>query len=124
MKFYILFFSCLFISCNKKEKVEITDSTNSASYFREKLYDKKLMDSLDNLALNKGDTIAYNKLKGIYFIGEQKNTGFLYHALIMSNKFNYKTASFDVYDILASNNEILDSQTKEIASRYLQKSKK
>ncbi len=43
MKFYIIFFSCLFFSCHKKESEETTKSTNSASYFREKLYDKKLM---------------------------------------------------------------------------------
>ena len=123
MKFYILFLSFLIISCNKKS-IDTTKTTNSASYFREKLYNKKLMDSLDNLALNNGDTIAYNELKGMYYVGEQKFTGFLYHAMIMSNKYNYKKASFDVYDILTSNNKILDRKTKELANEYLSKSKK
>lgn len=60
------------------------------------------MDSLNYLVLSKGDTLAYNELKGIHYIGEQKFTGFLYYALIMSNKYNYKVASFDVYDILTT----------------------
>jgi hypothetical protein len=123
MKSYIIIISFLFISCNKKENIDVVQSVNSASVFREKLYDKKLMDSLDNLVLNNGDTLAYNELKGIHYIGEQKFTGFLYYALIMSNKYNYKKASFDVYDILMSNDKVLDNKTKEIANEYLLKSK-
>ncbi|MDR7370783.1 hypothetical protein [Flavobacterium aquidurense] len=124
MKPYILLLSCLFLSCHKKDSLETIKLTNSASYFREKLYNKKLMDSLDNLALNHGDTLAYYELKSIYYVGEQKLTGFLYHAMVMSNKYSYKKASFDVYDILTSNNEILDDKTRKMANEYLLKSKK
>lgn len=108
MRFYIFLLSCLFISCNKKEKIGTRKLTNSASYFREKLYNKELMDSLDNLVLNNGDTLAYKELIGVYCIVEQKFSNFLYHALLMSNKYNYKEASFDVYDILTSNKKVLD----------------
>jgi hypothetical protein len=124
MKRYIIFFIFLVISCNKKNCNETTISNNSVDYFREKLHNKKLIDSLNYLVLNKGDTLAYNQLKGIHYIGEQKFTGFLYYALIMSNKYNYKVASFDVYDILMTNDKFLDIKTKKMADEYLLKSKK
>jgi len=121
-------FGSLFISCNEKKEMEAveTKSSNvsditSASYFMEKLLDLHLIDSLDNLALNKGDTSAYNELKKIHYIGQQRSTGFLYYALIMSNKFNYKKASYDVYDILIRDS--LDDKTREMANKYLIQSK-
>lgn len=124
MKKLIVILALLVISCNKKSSSEInTFDSNSASYFREKLYNKKLMDSLNYLVLSKGDTLAYNELKGIHYIGEQKFTGFLYYALIMSNKYNYKVASFDVYDILTTEKKFLDEKTKKMANEYLLKSK-
>lgn len=81
------------------------------------------MDSLEKLVLFSGDTMAYNELKGIFYIGEQKVTGLLYYSLIMSNKYNYKRASYDVYDILTYDNKVLDDKTKKMAIYYLQKSK-
>ena len=124
MKWLNIIFIFLVISCNKKESIDITTSdNNSASFFREKLFNKKLMDSLNYLVLTKGDTLAYNELKGIHYIGEQKFTGFLYYALIMSNKYNYEVASFDVYDILTTDKEFLDDKTKKMAKDYLEKSK-
>jgi hypothetical protein len=114
----------MLFSCNKKSNDKIvTSDDNSGSYFRRKLENKKLMDSLNDLVLSKGDTLAYNELKGIHYIGEQKFTGFLYYALIMSNKYNYKRASFDVYDILTIDKKVLDEKTKKMADEYLQKSK-
>ncbi|MGC4040315.1 MAG: hypothetical protein QM710_05895 [Flavobacterium sp.] len=124
MKYYIIItVSSLFVSCNNIKNEEKSNSVNSASVFREKLYDKKLIDSLNHLVLDKGDTIAYNELKVIHYIGEQKFTGFLFYALVMSNKFNYKKASFDVYDILNSETSTLDVKTKKMADEYLLKSK-
>ena len=124
MKRLIIIFVLSVISCNNKGASEITTSdNNSATYFREKLFNKKLMDSLNYLVLSKGDTLAYNELKGIHYIGEQKFTGFLYYALIMSNKYNYKVASFDVYDILTTEKKFLDIKTKKMANEYLLKSK-
>ncbi|MDP5199874.1 hypothetical protein [Flavobacterium sp. DG2-3] len=123
MKWNIIIFIFLLISCNKKNEDVAVTSDNSGSYFRRKLDDKKLMDSLNYLVLNKGDTLAYNELKGIHYIGEQKFSGFLYYALIMSNKYNYKRASFDVYDILMIDKEFLDEKTKKMAEEYLMKSK-
>ncbi|AXB57991.1 hypothetical protein [Flavobacterium fluviale] len=124
MKWKLIILIFMIISCNKKESDKIVTSDNSASYFRRKLDDKKLMDSLNYLVLSKGDTLAYNELKGIHYIGEQKMTGILYYALIMSNKYNYKRASFDVYDILTINEKFLDQKTRAMADEYLIKSKK
>jgi hypothetical protein len=42
----------------------------------------------------------------------------------MSNKYNYKVASFDVYDILMTNDKFLDIKSKKMADEYLLKSKK
>lgn len=81
------------------------------------------MDSLEKRVLFNGDTIAYNELKGIYYIGEQKPTGLLYYSIIMSNKYNYKKASYDVYDILTHDNEALDTITNKMATNYLEKRK-
>ncbi|MNL01748.1 hypothetical protein D3C87_1222290 [compost metagenome] len=125
MKWNLVILILLLISCNKKNNDEIAISDdNSASYFRRKLENKKLMDSLDYLVMSKGDTLAYNELKAIHYIGEHKFTGFLYYALIMSNKYNYKVASFDVYDILTTNEKYLDKETRRMADEYLLKSKR
>lgn len=125
MKWYIVILIFLLISCAKKNNEEIVISDdNSASYFRRKLENKKLMDSLDYLVMSKGDTLAYNELKVIHYIGEQKFTGFLYYALVMSNKYNYRVASFDVYDILTTNEKYLDKETRRMADEYLLKSKR
>ncbi|SNR40771.1 hypothetical protein [Flavobacterium sp. ov086] len=114
----------LAFACNKKEeaKVNIT-SENSGTFFKKKLSNQKLMDSLENRALFNGDTLAYNELKGIYYIGGQKVTGLLYYSLIMSNKYNYKRASYDVYDILTHDKKVLDDKTKKMANDYLKKSR-
>jgi len=116
MRVLLTLFCFSFFSCGKK-------AIDSATFFRDKLYDKNLMDSLDNRVLNYGDTLAYSKLKIIHYVGEQRFTGFLYYALIMSNKYNHKTASKDVYEILTINDAVLDDKTKEIANEYLLKSK-
>jgi len=114
----------LAFACNKKEeaKVNIT-SENSGTFFKKKLSNQKLMDSLENRALFNGDTLAYNELKGIYYIGGQKVTGLLYYSLIMSNKYNYKRASYDVYDILTHDKKVLDDKTKKMANDYFKKSR-
>lgn len=124
MKWNFVILILLLISCNKKNNDAIVTDDNSASYFRRKLENKKLMDSLDYLVMSKGDTLAYNELKAIHYIGEQKFTGFLYYALIMSNKYNYKIASYDVYDILTTNEKFLDKETRSMADEYLIKSKR
>ena len=118
MKVYIILSLCLlFASCHTKK------ATDSASSFREKLYDRELIDSLNERVLNCGDTLAYFELQMIHYIGEQRSTGFLYHAVIMSNKYNYKAASNDVYEILMDDSSVLDDKTKEMANYYLLKSK-
>jgi hypothetical protein len=114
--FYGVIIGFLLCSCQKK-------GIDSASLFNEKLNNPELIDSLENLALNQGDTLAYFQLQQIHYIGEQRFTGFLYYALVMSNKYHYKKASYDVYDILTSRDSSLDDKTKEMANEYLLRSK-
>jgi hypothetical protein len=73
MKIYIILIFCLCFSCKYKEQID------SASFFKEKLYDRKLMDSLHNCVLNNGDTLAYVELQTMHYIGQQRFTGFLYY---------------------------------------------
>jgi hypothetical protein len=120
----IVVISALTFACNNKEEPKVhTTSENSGTFFKEKLSNQKLMDSLEKRALCNGDTLAYNELKGIYYIGGQKVTGLLYYSLIMSNKYNYKRASYDVYDILTHDKKVLDDKTKKMANDYLEKSR-
>jgi hypothetical protein len=111
----VIIASGLFFSCQK--------STNSQTAFREKLQDKELTDSLYDRALHHGDTVAYLKLRMIYYIGGSRKEDFLYYSLIMSNKYKYKEAAHDVYFILSDGDNILDDQTREMANDYLMKSK-
>lgn len=104
-----------FAACQSK-----TDGGISA--YREKLHGTKLIDSLDNRALNHGDTLAYKQLREIYYLGEQRLTGFLFYAIVMSNKHHYKAASQDVYDILNFREQTLDSATLRMADEYLSRS--
>jgi hypothetical protein len=109
---WIVFISTLFTSCQ-------TETTGGISLYSEKLHNAKLIDSLDNLALNKGDTLAYLQLREIHYLGEQRLTGFLFYALVMANKHHYKAASQDVYDILKFKEQVLDSTTLRLADEYL-----
>lgn len=95
-----------------------TEPTSGIALYREKLHDSNLIDSLDNLALNKGDTLAYKKLREIYYLGEGRLTGFLFYALVMANKHHYKEASQDVYGILKYRDQTLDSTTLKMADEY------
>jgi hypothetical protein len=112
---WIVFISTFFTACQ-------TETTGGISLYREKLHNAKLIDSLDNLALNQGDTLAYIQLREIHDLGEQRLTGFLFYALVMSNKHHYRAASQDVYDILKFREQVLDSATLRMADEYLSKS--
>jgi len=118
----IFLFLVIVTACKKSdEDVEIVESENSASYFQKKMNNLVLMDSLHKRVVNQGDTIAYFHIQSIYSIGEQKRTSALYYALIMANKYNYKQAYKDVYEILDS--KTIDKKTKKMADEYLLKSK-
>lgn len=77
------------------------------------------------LALLKGDTIAYNSLSRDYM--DSPYEGFLYTALIMANKHNYHLAFEDTYYCLTDYShkaeftelENLDEKTKSMALEYL-----
>lgn len=80
----------------------------------------------EELALNKGDTIAYNTLSMEFF--DSPNEGeFFYTALIMANKYNYSPAYYDAYMCLTnayhkkSHDELdsLDPETRKLALELL-----
>lgn len=117
--FYILIL-LIVISCTNKSK---ESSTNSALFFKDKLLDKKLFDSITSRVLKNGDKKAYHELRNIIFIGEQKKTNLLYYSIIMSNKYNNKDAAKDVYYILKNGGIIEnDKKTNQLANDYLKKS--
>lgn len=88
-------------------------------------------DSLKIKILN-GDTLAYLQLRD-KFVGNDRAPEFLIWALIMSNKFNYAIANYDIYfcfqQIEAYYNsgqptnsmDILDSTSRMLAIQYLMK---
>jgi hypothetical protein len=122
-KIVFIFLSVLFLAIVSCHNPETEKDVNSVSYFIEKLSNKELVDSLSDRALNKGDTLAYANLKAIFYIGEQRSSGFLFYALVMSNKYNYCQAYVDVHQILNNNDIILDTTTKKISLNYLEKNK-
>ncbi|MDP9956869.1 hypothetical protein J2X97_002528 [Epilithonimonas hungarica] len=108
----------LIISCNKKN--DIIESVNTGQVFGEKFDNKSLRDSLAKKAIYSNDTLAYKELKGIYYLSGNTNE-FLYYALLMFNRNNYKSSANDIYFIL--NRTKMDKKTDNFASDYLKKSK-
>lgn len=117
VKIVAISFLSFFINCaEKKTDVEEVDLPLSTivdiGYYRD-------------LAIEKGDTIAYIELSMEYM--ESIHYDFLYTALIMANKYNYPEAYFDVYFCLtdysnkAENTELsgVDKKTRTLALEYL-----
>jgi len=115
---YIVFF-LLIICCNNKQD-DIVESINTGQVFDEKFNNKNLRDSLAKKAIYSNDTLAYKELKGIYYLSGSTNE-FLYYALLMFNRNNYKSSANDIYFIL--NRTKMDKKTDNFASDYLKKSK-
>ncbi|WP_449397451.1 hypothetical protein [Chryseobacterium wanjuense] len=102
-KIFSLLILSLFYNCNKdinhEEKRIVKDTisqTNSSTF---NFNDQELQGNL-NKAILEGDTIAYRKCYKKYVInGRDKE--FLYYAIIMAEKNNYKGAYYDISRILA-----------------------
>lgn len=75
----------------------------------------------------KGDIISYNKLKTVYL--DSSPEGFLFWAMLMSNRFNYADAHMDVYECVLDGYSreglegigALDFETKEMLKKYLRR---
>lgn len=115
---------CCFTSCEKREsKEKIEEGISPAkSYFEDFNNDKKIRELSAKIA-EKGDTLAYNELKEIYFFSSHTRD-FLRNSLLMANNFDYPEAYFDVYFIL-KDDLINGSNVKsnKLANFYLLKSK-
>jgi hypothetical protein len=98
-------------------------TADTPTTFMQKFSNLELMNNLHNRVLHHGDTLAYRELRMIHYLAEQRVTGFLFYALVMSNKYNYDQASYDVYDILTHGDSTLDVKSREMADYYLEKSK-
>ncbi len=129
MKKIILFsIFILVVACNKtnnqqnespkKESQElknILDEENSNkkeyTHYKDNKFDfndKNLYKNL-NKAINEGDTIAY-KSASKYYIVNGRYKEFLYYAILMAEKNNYREAYWDISTILASESNEFTSQ--------------
>jgi hypothetical protein len=120
-------FCYLFISCSdkKEQNLKIKDHDEIPQYVKQN-NNKKLTDSLFNLAITKGDEKAYNKVAGNYILDENYKD-LMYYAIIMANRYNSSEANFHVFLILSNSNngnafDELDVKTKNLALYYLVKS--
>ncbi|MDW9379165.1 hypothetical protein [Chryseobacterium sp. JV558] len=120
MKNIIFLSFFLFLACNKeadkkndlkdKQKLKLEnilekEDTNTEEYTQYKdnkfdFNDKQLYENLKK-AIYEGDTLAYKSASKHYIInGRYKE--FLYYAILMAEKNNYKEAYWDISSILAS----------------------
>lgn len=119
---YIMFISC---SDKKEQPKKIKDHDEVPQYVKMN-NNRKLTDSLFNLAIENGDEKAYNNVAGNYILDENYED-LLFYSLKMANKHNSSEANFHVFLILSNSNngksfDELDAKTKNLALYYLAKS--
>lgn len=125
--YYLTLFVLLFSSCTEKKEPKIINKNyDEVPQYVKMNNNKKLTDSLFNLAISKGDEKAYNIVSGNYILEENYN-GLLYYSLLMANKHNCSEAHFHIYLILSGSEsgesiEKLDNRTKNLALYHLIKS--
>lgn len=122
---FIITVCILIVSCNKKSNLEIDEKTvksqtiktvSTASLYFEDYNNNELIKELTS-KMNNGDTLAYKKLKDIFFYsGHIKE--FLYNAILMSDKYNFPSADYDVYTILYSS-RYPEGKSSKLANYYL-----
>lgn len=121
-------FSSLFLitlfSCNKSDdkKVMENQKSNSLEVTTNDLYTQKFMDDTEikNLVSKikkEGDTIAFHKLKEVYYNSGHKSE-FLYYSLYMSNVYNYKYAFYTNYSLLMSDIITKENQINNYYANY------
>jgi hypothetical protein len=110
-------------SCNKNQN-EINPNDIATSTVMSSLEDFNNISNNRELAssIAKGDTIAYKKLKEIYFDSGHA-MDFLKYSIIMANNFNYPESCYDSYQLLK--NEYINENNKmtnKLANFYLLRS--
>ena len=121
----------LVLSCQKKKestviKPSIVKDHDEIPNHEKITENKKMSDSLLNIAISKGDEMAYNSVAQDLIINENYKQ-LLYYSLIMANKYNNSQAHFDIYVVLVESSankslEDLDKKTKNLAMYHLIKS--
>ncbi len=138
-KIKLLILVLFLYSCDDKDakKSIITNNTNDFVYDMpvnlskgNVLADRQLLGELLRKAINKNDTIAYNKVASDYIIANMGQE-FLYYALTMANRNNYPNAYYDVYVIIKESKSSLfngdtlleiDERSRNFGVAYLLKS--
>jgi hypothetical protein len=92
------------LACENKKDNNLTVSASNQSTSTFSIYNKEYQNSdrieeLKKTIAIKGDTIAFLKLKEIYYNSGHRDE-FLYTAIFMSNAYKYSEAYFTVYSIL------------------------
>ncbi|MBI5858341.1 MAG: hypothetical protein HZB42_11925 [Sphingobacteriales bacterium] len=126
----------LILSCNQQKKSNVSEHKSDSIRLKQDTFHlsndledqigKQGIASLIDSAIERGDSMAYNKVSNYYLIN-QLDEEFLFPAMIMANRYKDRSAYFDVYDILTSMRydnhlEKMDEQTKAIALYYLLRS--
>jgi hypothetical protein len=132
MKRISILFSLVLVysSCNEKTQQANTvvtaqnEPSDTLEVRMEQMPNPKRIKLLSD-AITKGDTSAYDEL-AIYHIFNGRGPEFLYHSIIMANKYDHPNAYFTVYLILAEplnyqTFQSLGEKTKNIAYYYLLK---
>lgn len=95
----------VFLACNNenskhyKNVVESDINESTFSLYNKEFNDIGKIEDLKKAINTKGDTIAFLKLKEIYYNSGHRDE-FLYTAIFMSNAYKYSEAYFTVYSIL------------------------
>lgn len=132
---FTVFCFLLFVySCNSDDKkiplVKIENSSlikvdSSPVLIKNLILDTKQIDSLENIALEKGDKNAFYSVEA-YYEKRKEERKILTFCIMMAHKHKYNFAYYMVYVILvhqADNNlNALDVQTQNMALYYLLKS--
>lgn len=108
------------VSCNKTNKEAEEFSISTPELYREDFRNEKLTDSLKSL-IHKGDTIAYEKLKEIYYLSGYKKE-FFFYSYYMAKNFKYVEAFGDCYSSLKyTQNDSSDIVLNKITEYFLLK---
>lgn len=95
-KFYYIFFLFFVLSCDKKDDTkQIKNSVIPSDSFVVDFNNKQLTESLKK-SIFKGDTLAYEKLKEIYYLSGNKNE-FFFYSFYMAKNFKHIRAYNDCY---------------------------
>lgn len=111
-------FSCQKNTDNDLKKVQQNSiGANTFSTYNKQFLDKKEIKKLITNIKEKGDTIAFIKLKEIYYNSGHKSE-FLYYSLYMANTYNYKYAYYTNYSLLMNDIVTKENYLNNVYANY------